>query len=236
MVFAFFVFAYAITWLCQLPFVLARAGWAVPPALIMPLLAIGAVGPALAALLLSRPRRIDLRAPSQPLWQFVAVLLPPALALVAGLLFAASGGTPHWLAPSLNGPAIGIALLSPLGEELGWRGYALPRLQQRLSPLWSSVLIGVLWCFWHTPYDGLPHAADLVWLISLSICFTWLYNSSGGNLRVAVLAHFGIHLSRLLGVAAGTPLRFVAAVWVVAALLIAISIHKTDVRVSRLEI
>ncbi len=86
---------------------------------------------------------------------------------------------------------------SSLGEELGWRGYALPRLQYRSSPLLSSVYLGFMWGIWHLPRIGLLGAGfDLTLFVSLvagtiisAVFYTWLYNASGGSLVPCLLLH-----------------------------------------------
>ena len=87
----------------------------------------------------------------------------------------------------------------PMGEELGWRGYALNEYQKQYSPLVSSLFIGVIWGFWHLPlwllagYSGgtlaLYVASFLVAIISTSVLITFFYNRSG-NILVAVWIHF----------------------------------------------
>lgn len=82
-------------------------------------------------------------------------------------------------------------------EEIGWRGYLLPRLQGRHSALAASVLIGLVWSAWHAPLflmEGTSQAsASVVWFsvqaVALSVVLTWAYNSTGGSLLLAVLAH-----------------------------------------------
>jgi membrane protease YdiL (CAAX protease family) len=130
---------------------------------------------------------------------------------------------PHgWVGLDLAGTRLGIALLSPVGEELGWRGYLLPRLDPDAHPLRASVIVGVAWCAWHIPYDGWPSAWMWLWLIALSIIFTQLWRASRRSLAVAVAAHLSIHFTRIFRIAEGTPLwaiAIVAAVAAVAALL-----------------
>lgn len=84
-----------------------------------------------------------------------------------------------------------------LGEELGWRGFALPRLQDRYNALIASLVIGFFWALWHLPLFFQPDSyqaqmGPLIYLVdtfTLSILFTWLYNSSGGSVLLAVLFH-----------------------------------------------
>ncbi|MDO8848464.1 MAG: CPBP family intramembrane metalloprotease [Coriobacteriia bacterium] len=97
-------------------------------------------------------------------------------------------------------PLLVVKLTSgPMGEELGWRAYALNERQKTFSPLVSSLFIGVIWGFWHLPlwllsgYSGgtlaLYVASFLVAIISTSVLITFFYNRSG-NILVAVWVHF----------------------------------------------
>lgn len=98
----------------------------------------------------------------------------------------------------------------PLGEEIGWRGFALPRLQQRFDPLRSSLILGVVWGVWHFPlhfqgfYDSLAaFSPNLMFAllmrvgstVVLAIVLTWLYNRTGGNLLLMVVLHTATNLS-----------------------------------------
>ena len=85
-------------------------------------------------------------------------------------------------------------ILGPLWEEPGWRGFALPRLQERYSPLVGSIILGVLWAVWHAPgYAGgwmtsfFP--ALLVYCIGISIFMTWIYNHTRGSILLMILVH-----------------------------------------------
>lgn len=89
-------------------------------------------------------------------------------------------------------------LFTALLEEPGWRGYLLPGLQQRFSPLFSSLLVWFPWALWHGPLDfHRPFRFTLVnyilirvvFLIPMTIILTWFYNRSGGNLLTSVLFH-----------------------------------------------
>ncbi|NRT80237.1 CPBP family intramembrane glutamic endopeptidase [Clostridium beijerinckii] len=83
----------------------------------------------------------------------------------------------------------------PLGEELGWRGFVLPILQEKYSQLLSGVIVGVIWTCWHIPmflfhiqgYDNF--IVYLLQTISLSIIYTWIYNHVKGSLLIPVLYH-----------------------------------------------
>jgi membrane protease YdiL (CAAX protease family) len=81
-----------------------------------------------------------------------------------------------------------------LGEETGWRGFALPRLQRGRNALWATVILWVLWTLWHLPlffylYDVTVVAGLVVGLLAGAIVFTWLYNSSGGSILMTAVWH-----------------------------------------------
>ncbi len=91
------------------------------------------------------------------------------------------------------GLLVTLFLRGPMGEELGLRGFALPRLQARLSPFWASAIIGVMWAVWHLPIllgrDVISIVAFLLMAFVLSFIFTWLFNGSGGSLLPVLLFH-----------------------------------------------
>jgi uncharacterized protein len=108
----------------------------------------------------------------------------------------------HWEElPYLSPLATWVFLLFTigLGEEVGWRGFMLPRLQTQTSALTASVVIGIAWVFWHLPtfifdpqFAGWSLLYRLGWgflLICASIFYTWLYNSTRGNLLIPILFH-----------------------------------------------
>jgi membrane protease YdiL (CAAX protease family) len=93
-----------------------------------------------------------------------------------------------------------LLFLGPLSEELGWRGYALERLQARWNGLTSSLILGVIWSLWHLPlfyivgtsqylYD-LSFLGFLVGTTASSILYTWVYNNTGGSIWSAVFLHW----------------------------------------------
>lgn len=94
---------------------------------------------------------------------------------------------------------------SSMGEEPGWRGYALPRLLGRFGPLWSSLLLGALWAVWHLPLSFVAGDARegsfTVWAvlgaIATAVIFTWLYQRTRGSLLLALLLHTTIAVTGL---------------------------------------
>jgi membrane protease YdiL (CAAX protease family) len=168
-----------------------------------------------------------------PLWYLTALLGPALLGLIALIATAATGGTTpaHWFrhpSPRLLGLAVG-----PWGEELGWRGYAQPKLQRGIGAFWASLIVGTIWSFWHywpvlTPAGG--HLSEFLsssfatWLayeIANSVMMAWLYNSTGGSLPIAWAAHAGLSLGQSLVDSHPIPFgSFVITFWVAAALVV----------------
>ncbi|HEV3136358.1 MAG TPA: type II CAAX endopeptidase family protein [Pirellulales bacterium] len=145
-----------------------------------------------------------------PAWYALVLLAPFVMVLAADGIYALAGGaSPRaWLVvPDTIATSAfwGPLVAGSLGEEPGWRGFALPRLQSRLGALPASILIGILWGTWHlwpaiTP-GGVAHltAANLVQtylrLISTSILYAWLFNSTNGSLVLMMVAHAGHNLA-----------------------------------------
>ncbi|XXX77563.1 CPBP family intramembrane glutamic endopeptidase [Sorangium sp. So ce134] len=210
----FFVLAYAITWLCQLPFLLQQWGAPIPPEAAMAPLALGAVGPSVAAALCAWKERgraglsglfSPRRAPAGWAYAPLAICMPALLHLAGlALLGLAGGSVPATLlyAP-ITPEQRGIAVLAPLGEEIGWRGYALRRLLPAHGPVRASLVVGAAWTFWHLPMMCLPGvpwwslALSALFIPALSVLMTALHIGSGGSLLVAWAAHLGIHLDNV---------------------------------------
>ena len=119
----------------------------------------------------------------------------------------------------------------PLGEEIGWRGYALPQLLSRHSPLTSSLILGLVWGAWHAPlhlrgvYDAsvargwVGVGLRLISSVGLAVIFTWLYQRCGRSLLIMVLLHTSLNnTSRVL--VAPAPGSFVMTGAVVAVLVV----------------
>lgn len=214
---AYFSIACAVSWTAWLPRIASQQGWwawSVPEWWHYA----GAAGPITAALLVTS--RAEGRAGVADLlgqfrvrpatgWLLVALGSPLALfAIGATVARAATGAWPAFdeIAQTQNLPALGLlptllvhVMTFGLGEETGWRGFALPRLQARHDALRATLLLSAGWGLWHVPsFFGNPGYAtlgpvDLVgWSIGLvlgAIFLTWLYNSTRGSLMAIVLWH-----------------------------------------------
>lgn len=214
----YFALSCAISWTLWLPRIASEQGWA---AWFVPAWwhYAGAAGPIAAALIVAsrtegRGAVRELFAQFHPQratggWMLFAVLSPVVLFAVAAVgVRATEGGWPAYaeVARTQNLPALGLPLTFlvhlvtfGLGEETGWRGFALPRLQTQHSAMTATALLTVGWGLWHVPsffenpaYMALG-AMDLVgWAIGLflgAVFLTWLYNSTSGSLLAIVVWH-----------------------------------------------
>ena len=95
-------------------------------------------------------------------------------------------------------PVLFLVVTLTNGEELAWRGFALPRLQTRWNALTSSMILGLIWAVFHLPLfftltgssiDGMSAVSKSIQLIGASVIFTWLYNHVRGSVLLAYLLH-----------------------------------------------
>jgi len=161
--------------------------------------------PAIRRLLLGFTRwKIGLR------WYFAAAFLvlgPLAITLIYRALgYPSAGLKPGETTFSLLGIILFTLFSGPIAEELGWRGFALPRLQSKHNAFVSSLILGVVWCCWHLPLFfvtgatqmSIPFPIYLVLVLTITIYITWLYNNTGGSLLITILAHFAYNLTGFL--------------------------------------
>jgi membrane protease YdiL (CAAX protease family) len=121
-----------------------------------------------------------------------------------------------------------------IGEEMGWRGFALPRLQARHSALGATLLLTAGWALWHLPlffyrpgYTTLGPAGVAGWFFSLltgAVLLTWLYNQSQGSIAVVALFHATVDVAFTSSVASPFVVNVVGGlitIWGIAVLLVA---------------
>ena len=137
-----------------------------------------------------------------------AVLLYPALLGVTALVYAWVGATPPigMPQPTASGLVsnIVILLVAAAGEEVGWRGLALPSLQRKRSPLVSSLILGLLWATWQLPFWMLQDtyasyrlwylALNYLYVVPLTLFITWLFNRTRSSILMAVVFSFAFNI------------------------------------------
>jgi CAAX protease family protein len=216
-----FVVMFAFTWPIDLWAAAASRGWVVAPPPILPLLV--GYGFVVAAILMSGivdgPGSVRTLLRRYLVWRvsvrwYVVVLLGPAMIYTAAvaLHLALGGRLEEPFIRNIVGPETSLWAVAPLfflfgvvtnGEEIGWRGYALPRLQDRHGALVASLVIGCVWTFWHVPKlltEGGPGYP--IWLFVLdtmakAVLFTWIFNRTGGSLLTVTLLHASVNTSEV---------------------------------------
>lgn len=92
---------------------------------------------------------------------------------------------------------IAAMLIGSTAEEIGWRGFLLPALQKKYTPLISSIIVGIVWGVWHLNFTGgiLGFVLYTITIIEMSVLMTWVYNKSNGSILLMSVWHFIINLS-----------------------------------------
>jgi membrane protease YdiL (CAAX protease family) len=187
-------------------------------------------------------------------WYLAILLVFPMLSAIALLLSLPFTQTPvaidHWYQLFLLGPTgreivhaadagagafwrvVAVTLGSlladpgPLGEELGWRGFALGRLLKDRSALSAGVILGIIWGVWHlpafviggTPQNHISIPVFMISIVALSVLMTWAFKGTGGSVLAAVLIHW---ISNTCADLTSMPLAlFTAGVLVIAAVVV----------------
>ena len=224
--FFFFLMAYTFSWILLIPSVLSA--WGILPGDFTVMFVLHTFGPALAAIIMTgivegragllslRQRIRQWRAGWQ--WYLFSLVGIPALILFGivvqpGALASFQGLTSRLL---VSYPLTFVAVWfggGPLGEEIGWRGFALPRMQPRFGPLWGTLLLGVLWTFWHLfeflmpTQGGGPGTSLATFLVNFSMFFllvvafaiilTWVFNHTRGSIFISITAHASVDTPQL---------------------------------------
>jgi len=228
---SFFILSYTVSWAFWFPAVLASLNWIAPvPSRYLHLA--GGLGPMLAAVVITSRvegrgglARLARRCTTGAVWMVIAVLIPAGLFFIATAVLAASDGASiEWrqIGRSTEFPELPRAVywlanvvFYGFGEEVGWRGFALPRLQSHKSALGASVMLAFGWAGWHLPLfffspglSSLGVAGVAGWVASLvvgSILLTWLFNSSGGSVGAVALLHASLDIFITSPVAPALP-------------------------------
>lgn len=212
----FVLLTYILTWSVEIPIALTKHGYTVIN-ISKGLQTICTLSPGVAALILTAIffKKNDLKTLLKAVvkwrvtfkWYIIIIILSIALCGLSLLLF-------NWAYGQINKPDpaynfifyfILILPLSALWEETGWRGFLLPILQEKNTPLKASIIIGFVWGLWHLPiYLAIDPYGDktiyyflfmFIGCFALSIIETWLYNSTKGSLFICILFHNAINTS-----------------------------------------
>jgi membrane protease YdiL (CAAX protease family) len=133
-------------------------------------------------------------------WYAVAIFLPLLLRLGAFGLTLLSGAetvaNPQWDWGAIAFETVLVFLIIALGEEPGFRGFALPRLLSNYSALIASLILGVLHAIWHLPLylSGTEPALVILVVLSGAILNTWLFKNTGGSVLLNMIMHTSVNL------------------------------------------
>jgi uncharacterized protein len=233
----FFAVSYLSSWLWWLPLYAPSFGLTVLP--IFPFHhAIGGLGPLIASFTATAlfegtmgVRRLaeNLVRPRSLLFLSIALFSPFLLAVCAGVIASIINQVPlHFggLFTVREFPDFNIAvffiynlIFFGWGEETGWRGFALPRLQTRMNALAASLLLALFWALWHWPaffyrpgYVGMGVGGILGWLFSLttgSILLSWIFNSTRGSILCTAIFHSTIDIAFTSDFATGSIVSYI---------------------------
>ena len=148
-------------------------------------------------------------------WYVVATVGVAAVALSARFLQALMTDTPppplfefaRWPDLAMAGLALLVLDPGPIGEDPGWRGFALPRMLDRFSPTTAALLLGVIWTVWHLPaflFSGMPQSSlPIGWfcvsMVSVTVLMAWVTINTGGAVIPAILMHWAFNRFSDLG-------------------------------------
>ncbi len=208
----FFVLTYALMWVCFITVVVT--GIPIYAPLGGALVLLGTFAPSLMAVWLTARTEGDRgvrallggvfkwRVPAR--WYVFALAYIPAIKLTAALIHRlVTGEWPRFGDDPWYFILGAIAVSTPFqaGEEIGWRGYALPRLAARFGLARASVLLGLIWAFWHLPQFFIPEADTygqsffvfVLQVTALSVAMAWLYARTNGGLLLVMLLHAAVN-------------------------------------------
>jgi len=208
----FFVLTYALMWACFITVAVAEIPIYAPLGGVLVLL--GTFAPSLVALWITARTEgeggvrallggvIKWRVSAR--WYLFALAYIPVIKLTVALIHRlATGEWPRfgdepWY---LILPAIAVSTPVQAGEEIGWRGYALPRLAARFGLGRASILLGLIWACWHLPQFFIPDADTyrqsffvyVLQVTALSVAMAWLYARTNGSVLLVMLLHAAVN-------------------------------------------
>jgi uncharacterized protein len=256
----FFILAYFISWVVWLPLYAPAWGWDNLP--ILPYHhALGGLGPMIAAVITigvfsgkEGVRDLAHRCLQfRPIGYLLIALFSPFLLLgMAIVLNGMMGGTAGDLStlfylkefPEFNLLSFFLynLVFFGFGEEVGWRGFALPRLQRRFNLLVSSIVLTLFWAIWHWPlflyrpgYVSMGMAGIFGWGVSLltgSILLSWLYHSSRGSILICAIFHATVDIVFLANAGDNMITQYLGALITVWGIVVGIGLWRSGKRVS----
>ena len=218
----FFALAFFVTWICfgvvaaaipastPLGYAFVLLGAFAPSLVAFSLTAIEQGGQGVQALL---GRVVQWRAPVR-LYVFAAGYMAAVKLVVAFIYRMSAGAWPRFGTEAWYVVVFAIVFSTPFqaGEEIGWRGYALPRLASRYGLARASLLLGLIWAVWHVPQFFIRESdayrqsffVFVLQVVALSVAIAWVWARSGGSLLLPMLLHSAVNNSKNI-VPSATP-------------------------------
>jgi len=213
----FILLTYLLSWSLMGLFIAQHRGWISAPIPFEPFLILGSWFPNIAAFLviafvlkqkggISKLLKGWLKFKVPAFWYLVA-LTPLVFAVLSMLIYKLMYGV-NPVSEIVFDPLGMLALIiistvtGATGEELGWRGFALPRLQMGMSALNASLVLGVIWTLWHLPlwfaglgYEKIPFGAYAILVMSYTVLITWACNNARGSMVIVTLFHLMMNVA-----------------------------------------
>lgn len=257
----YFALAYLFSWIIWLPLILPEFGITVLPVLPKYHHYLGSFGPMIAALVVKyisdgRKGIMDLlkrlvKWKVKWVWYFVVIIIPVLLVIVAGYFdkfLNKQSFTMKGFSANNEFPEFGVLsyflfnfFTFGIGEETGWRGYALPALQKRFTALTATLILSAGWACWHIPafiYRPLYSQTDVagiagffISMLAGAVVLTWLYNSTKGSLLIVAIFHAMIELMFVSANITVKMSSYIGATIMIAAVLIIILTKRTNLSV-----
>ena len=206
----FFLIAFAVTWTCWIAVIKIPLEGILRTVVFIT----GVFAPAFAAIIVTRANegaastrallarmlqwRVDPR-----LYLFAVSYMAAVKLLTAVIYRIIEGAWPAFGQVPVPLLFVAICVSTPVqsGEALGWRGYALPRLAQRMGYAWASLVLGLIWACWHLPqfyvtgYDTTGQSFPIwaVQVVAVSVAMAWLFVGARGSLFLTMLMHSAIN-------------------------------------------
>lgn len=216
---SFFVLTLVLSWALWVPGAMGIINYG---ALVSGIVVAGGFGPLVAAAIITWLAGGSLRTwAGQVLrwrvgvwWYLAAVGIPLVVVTASAGVYVTLGNPigqsdvlqqiPIYALPLIHGLSmVSVFLVGGGQEELGWRGFALPRLLEHVNAVTASLVIGAVWAVWHLPLFMLEGSSQfggeflpyLLVLLALSILFTWLYRGTGGSVLLVMILHASYNAS-----------------------------------------
>jgi uncharacterized protein len=250
----FFLISFLFTWAFWIPDALAKRG-TLPSSFFTSLGVIGSLGPLVAAIILTLKesgksglkklfkRGLD-KGFEAKWWLFIFLVFPLLIIFSYYISILIDQDRPTSEAAGMYYfiPFIFFAVMftsGPFQEEFGWRGYALPRLLNKFSPFYSSIILGFLWAIWHWPQFLVPKEltgmfyVTPVWsfiltVMSANFMYTWIHNKTNGSILAALVLHTQMNLFFWIFPVLNTQYGYliIVAVFIMAAIVVIIADNK----------